>query len=53
LLDDGGEAAAAHGRERFVAVATEARRIELEMAAFAQRVGFSVCGREAVEGRSA
>jgi hypothetical protein len=53
LLDEGGEAAAAHDRDRFVAVATEARKIELEMAAFAQRVGFSVCGREAVGGGSA
>jgi hypothetical protein len=52
LLDEGGEAATAHDRDRFVAVATEARRIELELAAFAQRVGFSVCGREAVGGTS-
>jgi hypothetical protein len=53
LLDEGGRAAAAQDRDRFVAVATEARKIELEMAAFAQRVGFSVCGREAVGGSSA
>jgi hypothetical protein len=52
LLDEGGEAAAAHDRHRFVAVATEARKIELEMAAFAQRVGFSVCGRDPVGGGS-
>jgi hypothetical protein len=45
LLDEGGAAAAAHDRDRFVAVAAEARTIELEMAAFAERVGFSVCGR--------
>ena len=51
LLDEGGEAAAAHDRGRFVAVATEARKIELEMALFADQVGFTVCGqavREAV-----
>jgi hypothetical protein len=47
LLDQGGRAAAAHDRDRFVAVATEARTIELEMAAFAEEVGFSVCGRGA------
>jgi hypothetical protein len=52
LLDEGGEAAAAQDRDRFIAMATEARKIELEMAAFAQRVGFSVCGREAVGGGS-
>jgi hypothetical protein len=46
LLDEGAAAAAALDRDRFIAVATEARKIELEMAAFAQRVGFSVCGRE-------
>ena len=46
LLDEGGAAAAAHDRDRFVAVETEARKLELETAAFAQRVGFSVCGRE-------
>ena len=45
LLDRGGEAAAAHDRERFVEVATEARAVELEMAAFARRVGFEICGR--------
>ena len=44
LLDAGGAAAAAHDRDRFVATATEARGLELEMAAFAQRVGFKVCG---------
>lgn len=53
LLDEGGEAAAAQDRDRFIAVATDARKIELAMAAFAQRVGFSVCGREAVGGGSA
>jgi hypothetical protein len=53
LLDEGREAAAAQNRDRFVAVATEAQKIELELAAFAQRVGFSVCGREAVGGGSA
>jgi hypothetical protein len=46
LLDEGSEAAVAHDRVRFVAVATEARKHEVETAAFAQRVGFSVCGRE-------
>ena len=44
LLDAGSEAAAAHDRSRFVAIATEARSLELEMASFAQRVGFNVCG---------
>jgi hypothetical protein len=34
-------------------VASEARKIELEMAAFGQRVGFMVCGRAAVGGGSA
>jgi hypothetical protein len=46
LLDEGGEAAAAHDRDRFVAVATEARKLELAMSAFAEEVGFSVCGRD-------
>jgi hypothetical protein len=53
LLDEGGAAAAAHDRERFATVATKARKLELEMTAFAERVGFSVCGREAVAGGSA
>jgi hypothetical protein len=44
LLDAGGDAATAHDRGRFVAIATEARSLELEMAAFARRVGFNVCG---------
>jgi hypothetical protein len=44
LLDAGGAAAAAHDRDRFVATATEARAIDLEMGAFARRVGFKVCG---------
>jgi hypothetical protein len=44
LLDAGGDAAAAHDRDRFVATATEARALELETAAFARRVGFKVCG---------
>jgi hypothetical protein len=44
LLDAGGDAAAAHDRGRFVATATEARALEVEMAAFARRVGFKVCG---------
>jgi hypothetical protein len=44
LLDAGGDAAAARDRDRFVATATEARALELEMAAVARRVGFEVCG---------
>jgi hypothetical protein len=44
LLDAGGDAAVAHDRDRFVATATDARAIELEMGAFARRVGFKVCG---------
>jgi len=40
LLDAGGDAAAAHDRDRFVAAATEAHALELEMAAFARGVGF-------------
>jgi hypothetical protein len=44
LLDAGCDAAAAHDRDRFVATATEAHALELEMAAFARRVGFKVCG---------
>jgi hypothetical protein len=44
LLDAGGDAAAVHDRDRFVATANEARAIELEMGVFARRVGFKVCG---------
>lgn len=37
----------ADDRERFLAIATEAWNPELATAAFAQQVGFDVCGRSA------